>query len=280
MRHFFVGAAGEPGSSLEHSPLAARVAHPPAGGRADGHGRGAGTVRWHRAARSASRAPGAASGPTPRRSGWAGRASGWPAWRAQGRRSGRRIARGLRLARLRRQSLGRGHRAAHPHAGGRGNGKQGGCLLRRSDAAALAMGHVERRMAGGASWKGAAVGAAACRARLTTRTVPAPGARAWSSRRAAGYLTADERPRSCAASSPPIRAAHPHACGRGDAANGAAGITMREAPAKLLGCGPRRPDAAALAMGQVERRDGRWCIGEGARPPPQSIGFSVLNIRR
>ena len=211
MRHFFVGAAGEPGSSLEHSPLAARVAHPPAGGRADGHGRG--------------------------------------------RRNG-------------------------PLASGCAKRQPGpwGCV--RADAAALAMGHVERRMAGGASWKGAAVGAAACRARLTTRTVPAPGARAWSSRRAAGYLTADERPRSCAASSPPIRVAHPHACGRGDAANGAAGITMREAPAKLLGCGPRRPDAAALAMGQVERRDGRWCIGEGARPPPQSIGFSVLNIRR
>jgi len=113
MRHFFVGAAGEPGSSLEHSPLAARVAHPPAGGRADGHGRGAGTVRWHRAARSASRAPGAASGPTPRRSRWATSSGGWPAvHRGRAQPSARRrVARGLQLARFRRQARGRGHRA-------------------------------------------------------------------------------------------------------------------------------------------------------------------------
>jgi len=36
MRHFFVGAVGEPGSSLEHRLVADRVAHPPAGGRGDG----------------------------------------------------------------------------------------------------------------------------------------------------------------------------------------------------------------------------------------------------
>ena len=34
-------------------------------------------------------------------------------------------------------------------------------------------------------------------------------------------------------------------------------IRLREAPAMLLLCGPRRSDAAALAMGRVERRDGR-----------------------
>jgi len=29
--------------------------------------------------------------------------------------------------------------------------------------------------------------------------------------------------------------------------------------------GLRRPEAAALAMGRVEWRDGRWCIVEGSR---------------
>jgi hypothetical protein len=39
-------------------------------------------------------------------------------------------------------------------------------------------------------------------------------------------------------------------------------IGLREAPAVLLCCRPRRSDAVALAMGHVEGRDGRWCIAE------------------
>jgi hypothetical protein len=40
---------------------------------------------------------------------------------------------------------------------------------------------------------------------------------------------------------------------------------LREAPALVLGCGLRRPEAASPAMGRVERRDGRRCVVEGAR---------------
>ena len=51
-----------------------------------------------------------------------------------------------------------------------------------------------------------------------------------------------------------------------DLGGAAMGRRARKAPAKLCACGPRRSDAAALTMGHVERRDGRRCIAEGARP--------------
>ena len=46
-----------------------------------------------------------------------------------------------------------------------------------------------------------------------------------------------------------------------------AGIAPHEAPVMLLGCRLRRSEVAALTMGHVQQRDGRWGIVERGRPP-------------
>jgi hypothetical protein len=59
------------------------------------------------------------------------------------------------------------------------------------------------------------------------------------------------------------RVGHPPAVGRGDrqrpagARNWPPAVRLREAPTVRLGCGSRRSEAAALAMGYGERWDGR-----------------------
>jgi len=36
-------------------------------------------------------------------------------------------------------------------------------------------------------------------------------------------------------------------------------------------CGQRKPAAAALAMGRIQQRAGRWCIVERARTPARAV---------
>jgi hypothetical protein len=84
--------------------------------------------------------------------------------------------------------------------------------------------------------------------------VPAPNARAGSSHPATGALAADEGPGLEDSASSPTAHAHPHAGGRGDglwAAGAGCGRRhgLRGAPAVRLGCGLRRSQAAARAMG-------------------------------
>jgi len=64
---------------------------------------------------------------------------------------------------------------------------------------------------------------------------------------------------------PPIRPLAVAATGDGwrVAGIGPPGVGMRDVPGMRLGCGPRRSEAAARAMGRVERRG----VVEGARPP-------------
>lgn len=104
---------------------------------------------------------------------------------------------------------------------------------------------------------------AAHRERPTARAPPAPVARAWSPRRADEGPGPVQRPVA-------HRVAHPRGGGRGGqraaGARLAAGIRLREPPAMLPVYRAHRSAAAARAMGRVERRDGRRCVVEEARP--------------
>ena len=106
------------------------------------------------------------------------------------------------------------------------------------------------------------------------------------SRRAAGALAADEGPVWNRVSLPPaslIRtlavAARDNGCGRW---NWPPGVTPREAPARPLGCGPPRSEAATLTMGGVERRVGGAMslrARENSRFPDRNISNGcILNF--
>jgi hypothetical protein len=145
-----------------------------------------------------------------------------------------------------------------------------GCALRRREVAALTDGRSsgEFTLAGGDSRRtareyagpvGVVTGpiASAISDRASSRALRVLGA--------AERVGCASRRRSCRVSDR-LRSRRRTAGARIGAGIGA-GIAPHEAPVMLLGCRLRRSEVAALTMGHVQQRDGRWGIVERGRPP-------------